>query len=199
MPLANPALLSYFGGMAKEKTIIGWAEWVQLPQLGLPLIKAKVDTGARTSALHAFSIEPFSHKGAPWVRFNIHPLQGNRHIVVQCQAPVVDRRVVTDSGGKGERRIVIETLATIGDVTRSIQITLTNRDKMVFRMLLGRQAIKKFGFLVNPAQSGLLMKLKPSIVRSAYIEPAAVKKELKTTKNIDLNNVIDTSVLKELP
>ncbi len=152
----------------KEKTIIGWAEWVHLPLLNLPYIKAKVDTGARTSALHAFSIEPFTKRGAPWVKFQMHPLHGHADIVVQCEAPVIDRRMVTDSGGKGEKRLVIETFATVGEVTRSIEITLTNREKMAYRMLLGRQALGRFGFLVDPKHTTLLMKVKSSITRKAY-------------------------------
>ncbi len=181
--------------MSKEKTIIGWAEWIKLPQIGLPLIKAKADTGARTSALHAFDIQTFSNKGAPWVRFNIHPLQGNNQFTVQCEAPVIDRRLVTDSGGKGEKRLVIETFATIGEMTRAIEITLTNREKMAFRMLLGRQAMERFGFLVNPAQSTLLDKTKPSHAKSFYdkvktrkpgtppIVKAVAKNELKSSKD----------------
>ena len=154
--------------MSKAKTIIGWNEWVQLPQLGLPLIKAKIDTGARTSALHAFNIEPFKRRGVSWVRFQIHPLQGNSKLTINCEAPVVDRRYVTDSGGKAEKRLVIETLAHIAGITRRIEITLTNREKMVFRMLLGRQAISKFDFLVNPAQTALLQKIKPTTATEVY-------------------------------
>jgi hypothetical protein len=152
----------------KVKTTIGWAEWVQMPQIGLPFIKAKSDTGARTSALHAFNIEPFSYKGAPWVRFKIHPLQGNNTVTVTCEAPVIDRRAVTDSGGKSEKRLVIETFATVGDITRAIEITLTNRERMAFRMLLGRQAMERFGFIVDPAHATLLMKLKQSSALAAY-------------------------------
>lgn len=154
--------------MEKKKVRIGWNEWVGLPQLGLPLIKAKVDTGARTSALHAFSVDPFTKGGAPWVRFALHPLQNDKNLLITCEAPVIDRRLVTDSGGRGERRLVIETLAQIGDLSRAIEITLTNREKMAYRMLLGRQAIAKFGFLVNPAQSALLQKLSPAQALQAY-------------------------------
>lgn len=156
--------------MSKHRTIIGWAEWVQLPQIGLPLIKAKCDTGARTSALHAFNIETFTHKGAPWVRFKIHPLQATSQLTIQCEAPVVDRRLVTDSGGKGEKRLVIETFATIGEMTRAIEITLTNREKMAFRMLLGRQAMERFGLAVDPAHTTLLLKVKSSTAKAAYIK-----------------------------
>lgn len=156
--------------MQKDKTTVGWNEWVQLPQLGLPIIKAKVDTGARTSALHAFDIETFKRRGISWVRFKIHPLQGNNKLSVQCEAPVVDRRLVTDSGGKGERRLVIETLAKINGFTRLVEITLTNREKMAFRMLLGRQAIAKFDFVVNPAQTAMLQKIKPSDALALYTQ-----------------------------
>lgn len=166
--------------MTKEKTIIGWAEWVKLPQIGLPLIKAKSDTGARTSALHAFDIQTFTNKGAPWVRFHIHPLQSNNQLTVICEAPVIDRRLVTDSGGKGEKRLVIETFATIGDMTRAIELTLTNREKMAFRMLLGRQAMERFGFVVNPSQTMLLDKTRPSQAKALY-EKAKTKKPVPVT------------------
>ncbi len=156
--------------MSKHKTIIGWSEWVQLPQIGLPLIKAKCDTGARTSALHAFDIHTFAKKGSPWVRFRIHPLQGTSTLTIDCEAPVVDRRLVTDSGGKGEKRLVIETFATVGEVTRAIEITLTNREKMAFRMLLGRQAMEKFGFAVDPAHTTSLLKIKQSTAKNAYLK-----------------------------
>lgn len=154
--------------MSKQRTIIGWSEWVQMPQIGLPLIKAKCDTGARTSALHAFEIQSYTLRGNPWVRFKIHPLKGDNSLAISCEAPVIDRRLVTDSGGKGEKRLVIETFATIGEVTRAIEVTLTNREKMAFRMLLGRQAMKKFGFAVDPSQTTLQMKIKKGTARHAY-------------------------------
>lgn len=155
--------------MSKKKTVIGWNEWVQLPQLGIPLIKAKIDTGAKTSALHAFDIETFKRRGVSWVRFKIHPLQGNNKLTVQCEAPVVDRRMVTDSGGKAEKRIVIETLAHIDGLNRLVEVTLTNREKMVFRMLLGRQAIGKFDLLVNPSQRTMLEKIKRKAALNVYL------------------------------
>lgn len=155
--------------LIRNKKIIGWAEWLQLPQLGLPVIKAKVDTGARTSALHAFNITPYQKRnGEDWVKFQIHPLQGNADLTITCRARVVDERLVTDSGGKSERRYVIETLAYIANTEQYIEITLTNREKMAYRMLLGRQAISKFGLLVNPGQSTLLQKIKPSVAREIY-------------------------------
>lgn len=155
---------------AKDKTIIGWSEWVQLPGLGLPLVKAKIDTGARTSALHAFNIKPFTRRGMPWVKFDIHPLQGNADITVTCKAPITDQRLVTDSGGKSERRFVIAAEAIVDGQKQLIEITLTNREKMAYRMLLGRQGIGKFGLLVNPAHPTMLFKVKPSLARKIYEE-----------------------------
>jgi hypothetical protein len=141
----------------KELTILGWREWVCLSELGLPPIKAKVDTGARTSALHAFEVRPFSESGLQRVEFKIHPRQRDTDTVVVCTADVFDERTVMDSGGHKEQRWVIKTQASLGVHTWPIEITLTSRDDMRFRMLLGRTAIKNMA-LVNPAKSYLVGK-----------------------------------------
>jgi len=141
----------------RKYPIIGWREWVSLPALNIPKIKAKVDTGARTSALHAFSLNPFEESGRSRISFDIHPLQHNTDDVISCIADVVDKRMVTDSGGHEEERYVIETPITIAGQTWSIEITLTERENMLFRMLLGRSALRK-RFIVNPARSFVTTK-----------------------------------------
>lgn len=136
-----------------EQMKIGWREWLELPELQIPSIKAKVDTGARTSALHAFFVEPFSEEGRQMVRFGVHPLQKRLDVEIICAAPVMDFRAVSDSGGHREMRYVIETVVVIGDLPRQIEMTLTNRDNMKFRMLLGRTAMA--GLQVFPDKSYL--------------------------------------------
>ncbi|BCS86908.1 ATP-dependent zinc protease family protein [Pseudodesulfovibrio sediminis] len=125
----------------EPKMIIGWREWLALPDLAVPAIKAKVDTGAKTSALHAFDISPFEEDGMQFVSFNIHPLQGNDDIEIPCKAPLVDRRKVMNSGGQSQKRYVIATTLQIAGRSWPIELTLTNRDEMKFRMLLGRNAM----------------------------------------------------------
>ena len=134
--------------------IIGWREWIALPQLGIPAIKAKIDTGARTSSIHIFSIEEFGAAGRPMVRFGVHPLQRRKDIKRFCEAPVLDRRRIKDSGGHLEKRYVIQTTAVVGAVTWTIDLTLTNRNPMMFRMLLGRTALEN-RFLIHPGRSYL--------------------------------------------
>lgn len=143
--------------MKKALTTIGWREWCVLPELGLPAIKAKVDTGARTSCLHAFQIDPYQKDDKQWVRFGIHPHQDDNETEIYCDAEVIDERDVRDSGGHKEKRYVISTNLLLAGQEWAIELTLTNRDSMLFRMLLGRTAMSG-KILVNPKKSYLLGK-----------------------------------------
>lgn len=146
--------------------IIGWREWLALPELEIPGVKAKIDTGARTSALHAFYVEPYRAGDIEMVRFGVHPLQKRDDIELCCTAPVLEKRLVADSGGHSEERYVIETLIQLGPLSQRIEMTLTNRDTMKFRMLLGRSALQKLGLPVDANKSYQLGK---SLV-SAYTQ-----------------------------
>lgn len=137
-----------------ERIGLGWREWVALPDLGITRVKAKVDTGARTSCLHTFRIEKFVREDQDWVRFWVHPEQDNQALELQCEAPVVDERTVSDSGGHKEKRFVILTSILIGSARWTLEMTLTNRDNMRFRMLLGRTAMAGRTW-VNPEASYL--------------------------------------------
>lgn len=142
----------------KKYPILGWREWVALPQLGIARIKAKIDTGARTSALHAFSLEPYQENGKEKIKFLMHPFQNDTKHIIACAADVIDKRFVTDSGGHREERFVIQTLITAASLTWTIEITLTERENMLFRMLLGRSALKK-RFTVNPGRSFITSRI----------------------------------------
>lgn len=121
---------------------VGWREWVSLPELGVPSIKAKLDTGARTSSLHAFEIEEFAQDGDTWIRFAVHPLQRNSESELWAESPLVEYRTVRSSSGHEEQRPVIATTLRMGQDEWEIELTLANRDAMGFRMLLGREALR---------------------------------------------------------
>lgn len=136
----------------KELPTIGWREWIGLPGLGVKSIKAKIDTGALTSALHAFQIERFRREGRDYVRFFVHPRQKTAKSVIQTEAPLLGMRSVRSSNGHQSERPVIATEIQVYDQTCLIQLTLANRDQMGFRMLLGREALRN-RFLVDAARS----------------------------------------------
>ncbi len=139
----------------KRLPIVGWREWVSLPELGMAAIKAKVDTGARSSALHVLNIEPFTSHGKLNIRFEIPSDRHDTMNLVPTQAEVLDRREVRNSGGQIEVRYAILTLVELQGIRWPIELTLTNREAMGFRMLLGRQAVRD-RFLVDPGRSFLM-------------------------------------------
>lgn len=139
--------------MADDKLCIGWREWLALPALGVPAVKAKIDTGARTSALHVQELETFTVNGQRRVRFVLHPLRRRGDIGIACSADLIDERIVSDSGGHRELRQVICTPVRLGENEWPVEITLTNREDMLFRMLLGRTAMHSL--VVDPERSYL--------------------------------------------
>lgn len=136
-----------------EQLDIGWREWVSLPELNIPAIKAKIDTGAKTSSLHAFYLESYKDAGIDYVKFKIHPLQRKKEIVIECICPILDKRVVKDSGGHAEERFAIYTPIKLGELLIPAEVTLTNREDMQFRMLLGRTTLNKADIKIDPAAS----------------------------------------------
>ena len=156
----------------------GWEEWIALPDLGLPAIKAKVDTGARTSALHAHDIETFGSTAKPKVRFNVHPIAGREDIAITCSAPLIDRREVTSSNGEAEQRYVIEAQLAVGGQSWPIEVTLTNRAGMTSRMLLGRQALGDH-ITISATDRRLQPDLSYDVYHSAAMRKAAPKRALR--------------------
>jgi hypothetical protein len=140
--------------------VVGWREWVSLPDLGIDAIKAKVDTGARTSSLHAFDVELKTRRGVDWVHFKVHPLQHESKRTVSCKARLLEQRLVKSSTGHQQLRPVVETVVDLDGESWPIELTLTSRELMGFRMLLGRTAIRK-RFLVDPGRSFLWKRHKP--------------------------------------
>ncbi|WP_281298783.1 30S ribosomal protein S6--L-glutamate ligase [Flavobacterium limnophilum] len=153
--------------MLHNKIILGSEEWCSFPELGIPTIKARVDSGAKTSALHAINIAPFKKDGQNWVKFDINPIQNNVKTIIHCEAPLVDKRIVKSSSGFREERYVIQTNLEIGNSNWVIEMTLTNRDSMGFRMLLGREAMSG-RVMVDPEQQYLLGQPTTDSLKEVY-------------------------------
>ncbi len=162
---------------SKDKIVVGSEEWCALPLLGIPAIKARVDSGARTTAIHAFNIKSFKRGQVPWVSFEVHPLQKNRRTIVRCEAKVLDKRMVKSSSGIAEKRYVIQTTLEHDNKSWEIEVTLSNRDSMGYRMLLGREAM--IGrILVDPAASFLGGEVAENTLELEYADSTREKSGL---------------------
>lgn len=150
-----------------DKILVGRSEWCSLPELNIPLIKAKIDTGAKTSAIHAFDIcsEMINHQH--YVNFKLHPLQANTRITVLCQALIIDERHIMSSNGHKEHRYIIMTDIKLGEHIYKVELSLSNRDPLTFRMLLGREALSK-RMIVDPSLNCRQGKYKPAIIERLY-------------------------------
>ncbi|MAT69605.1 MAG: ATP-dependent zinc protease [Planctomycetaceae bacterium] len=161
---------------AHPKLVVGWREWVALPELGIAAVKPKIDTGARSSSLHALHIEQFERDGAPWLRFDVHPLQRDSATTVRAEAPLLEYRMVKSSSGHATRRPVIVTQLELAGLCWPIELTLAARDQMGFRMLLGREALRG-RFNVDPGHSYLVSK--PPV---RLVKPKKKKKRKKKSE-----------------
>jgi len=161
-----------------NKIIVGSEEWFSFPSLGVPAIKARVDSGAKTSSMHAFNIHKFRRDGESWVSFEVHPLQNDRRTVIRCERPVIDKRVVKSSSGLSETRYVISATIKSGAEIWDIELTLANRDSMGYRMLLGREAMNG-RMLVDPSLSFCLGEVETDELREMYGTKTHEKSGLK--------------------
>ena len=150
-----------------DKLIVGSEEWCSLPSLGIPTIKARVDSGAKTSSIHAYNIQPFTRESQSWVAFDLAPLQNDRKTSMRCEMPVHDRRIIKSSNGSSEKRYVVKVSLGLGDHSWEIELTLANRDSMGYRMLLGREAISG-KVLVDPSQSFCLREYTKEEIQQFY-------------------------------
>lgn len=157
---------------------LGWEEWVSLPDLGLPALRAKVDTGARTSALHAYDIERFGPASKPKVRFAVHPIPGRDDLSIPCSAEVIDRREVISSNGEAESRYVIRTPIKVGEQSWPIEVTLTDRRGMSNHMLLGRQALTE-QVTVVPSEKFQQPELSFDVYHSTRVRKMAPNRALR--------------------
>ncbi len=152
----------------KSKVLIGWKEWCALPEFNVMLIQAKIDTGAKTSSLHAYNIEEFYKRNQKHISFNIHPIQNNNKITVSAKAKVVDERYIMSSNGHKELRYVIETTLLLANKNLKIELNLSNRDPLRYRMLLGRDAFAR-SFIIDPSISNCLGKISNLQARKFYL------------------------------
>ena len=150
-----------------SKIVVGSEEWCAFPSLGIPMIKARVDSGAKTSSMHAFNIQKFRRDGESWVSFEVHPLQNDRRTVIRCERPVIDKRIVKSSSGVSETRYVISATIKAGSEAWDIELTLANRDSMGYRMLLGREAMSG-RMLVDPSLSFCLGEVSKESLNDYY-------------------------------
>lgn len=164
-----------------DKITVGCEEWCALPSLKIPAVKVRVDSGAKTSSLHAFDVHAFKRGDELWVKFDVHPLQKNRKTTVRCEAQVVDRRMVKNSGGGSEKRYVIKVPIAVRNRTWNIELTLANRDSMGYRMLLGREAMAG-RMVIDPEESFCLGAPSASRVRRLYGIAAPIKKITRTLR-----------------
>ena len=153
--------------MRKDKKLIGNQEWCALPELGILAIKARVDSGAKTSSVHAFNITTFVKDNLEWVSFEVHPVQRNDKILMRCECPVVDRRDVKSSSGESETRYVINTPISLDGQVWDIEMTLTDRDAMGYRMLLGREAMHG-RLIIDPSKISILGKVSTKQIYKHY-------------------------------
>jgi ribosomal protein S6--L-glutamate ligase len=180
--------------MTDNKVVLGSEEWCSFPDLGIPAIKARVDSGAKTSSLHAINIAPFVKNDIKWVKFDINPIQNNVRTIIHCEAPLIDKRIVKSSSGYREQRYVIQTILKLGNQTWEIEMTLTNRDSMGFRMLLGREAMigrvivdpEKQYLLESPTEDDLTKVYKGAVKEKSglHIGLLASNPELYSNKRI---------------
>jgi len=161
-----------------DKVIVGSEEWCALPELKVPALKVRVDSGAKTSALHAEQITPFDKNGETWVRFIIHPIQRNVKSIISCEAKVIDKRIVKSSTGTRESRYVINTEISLGEKSWVIELTLTNRDSMGFRMLLGREAMTG-KIIVDPDERFKFGIVTPEKIKEYYNANSSEKHGLR--------------------
>lgn len=150
-----------------EKYIIGRAEWCALPDLSVPAIKAKIDTGAKTSAIHAFDIKLIKSNDKQYVEYKVYPIQANSSIVIKCKSLIIDERFIMSSNGHKERRYVINTALRLADSTWSVELTLSNRDPLRFRLLLGREALNH-KVIIDPSLNCHQKNLKNHQIISLY-------------------------------